>query len=91
MWFGRSGSIVTVAGLLITLKHSILSNKRTLDDAVMERNRYAKWAPDDDSPEYIAAVAEAKRVLRDEKVGLFLTVIGTAIWGYGDLLSVCAA
>jgi hypothetical protein len=89
-WLGRSGSVVTVVGLLITIKHTVLSKSRNPHDVVMEKNHYANWAPDGDSPEYASAVRTAAQILRDERLGLSLTVLGTALWGYGDLLHVCA-
>lgn len=89
-WLGRSGSVVTVAGLLLTIKHTVLAKSHDKHEVVMEKNHYANWAPDVGSPAYAAAVKTAALILRDEKLGLFVTVIGTALWGYGDLLHLCA-
>ena len=85
-WFGRAGSIATVCGLLLTVKHSILSASRDEAEVVHEKQHWAKWAPANDSAEYQAALVDAKRVIRDEYLGLLITVLGTAVWGYGELL-----
>lgn len=43
--------------------------------------------PEEDSKEYIKALKKARLIMRDEYLGILLTIIGTVIWGYGDLLS----
>lgn len=85
-WFGRAGSVTTVVGLLLMVKHAILAASRDRHDVVMEKNHFANFAPERDSPEYRLAEQNASRVLRDEKLGLIFTLIGTVVWGYGDLL-----
>src|SRR5258705_141512 len=76
-WVGRSGSVITVLGVLLTIKNSVLSASRNVHDVVLEKNHYANWAPQPDSPEYAVATAKARRILRDEYLGLCLTVVGT--------------
>lgn len=85
-WFSRSGSAITVIGLLLTIKNTILSTSRDLTKVVLERNNYSLIALDPDSPKWREKLKEAKRMLFDEYCGLFLTILGTAVWGYGDLL-----
>jgi len=85
-WIGRSGSILTVLGILLTIKHNIFSSSRDLDGIVKEKNHYSDWAPEESSDEYRKQVEYARVVLRDEYLGAGLTLVGTCIWGYGDLL-----
>ena len=85
-WFGRAGSVVTIVGLLLTIKHGILSGARDDKSIVMERFHYANFAPEESSAEFKQQLAAARHILRDEYLGLLITVIGTAIWGYGDVL-----
>ena len=82
----RAGSLIVVLGLLLTLKHSVLSKSRDIDSIVKERFHYAVYAPDPDSPEAAADKAAARLMLRDEYLGLSTTIIGSVVWGYGDLI-----
>jgi hypothetical protein len=86
LWISRAGSIVTVLGILLTVKHNIFSESRDIESIVKEKNHYAVWAPEEDSDEYRDQVSHARVVLRDEYLGAALTLVGTCIWGYGDLL-----
>lgn len=86
LWFARAGSITTVFGLLITIKHNVLASDRDLDTIVMEKRHYANWAPEPGSDDYLADLRYAKKVMRDEYIGLVMTLFGTVIWGYGDLI-----
>jgi len=86
-WVGRSGSVITILGLLLTIKHTIFSDTRDIHKVVMERQHYAVWAPDRDSDAYKEHMELARKSIRDEYVGFTLTIIGTIIWGYGDLVS----
>ena len=73
-WFHRSGSMVVLLGVLISARRII---------RLGEKRRIVDWGLDDDTP-------EGKKVLLDEKAeliyGPFVAVIGTIVWGYGDLL-----
>ena len=72
-WFQRSGSIVVLFGVLISARKIVrLGNKYTNED----------WGLPDDS-------VEGRLVLLDEHsqyiIGPIVAVIGTIVWGYGDL------
>jgi len=72
-WFQRSGSIVVLLGVTITARRIIRLGKDHLNE---------DWNFPDDSP-------EGKRVLLDERsayiIGPAVSVLGTIVWGYGDL------
>ena len=85
-WFSRSGSVITIFGLLLTMKHHILSSSRDIDSIVMEKCHYANYAPDEGTPSYNENRKNAKIIMRDEYLGVFITITGTIIWGYGDLV-----
>ena len=86
IWLSRSGSVITIFGLLLTLKHNILSENRDIDSIVKEKNHYANNSPKD-SDLYKEHVKYARKVIADEYIGLSLTIVGTFIWGYGDLFN----
>lgn len=77
-WFGRSGSLVTLGGLLRSgralMRQSIWEEVhvdlgKTTPEELEERERKNRWEDLDAAQEGMAFVA-----------------VGTVIWGYGDLL-----
>ncbi len=87
-WFGRAGSIATVLGLLLLVKHSVLCAGYDLEDAMAEKLHYRRDRPPPTlgSPRYLADLRHTRRILFDEFLGFGVTLVGTLIWGYGDLL-----
>jgi hypothetical protein len=85
-WFSRAGAVTTILGLLLTIKHNVLSSSRDIHVVVMEKCHYANWAPDRSSPSYQKDMEMARRVMKDEYIGLILTVVGTIVWAYGDFI-----
>lgn len=85
-WFARSGAVVTVLGLLLTIKHNVLSSSRDINAIVAEKRHYAYFAPDKDSPVHQKDLQMARHIMRDEYLGLAFTVVGTVVWGYGDIV-----
>lgn len=73
-WFQRSGSIVVLLGVLIAARRIIRLGKNYQNE---------DWNLPDKS-------SEGKRVLLDQRsefiIGPIIAVIGTVVWGYGDLL-----
>ena len=82
LWFGRSGAIVTMAGVILSLRP-------------MLRVGFNKWVElyhefdagkIIETPEEIEEKKQVKLDVIASYTGAFLTIIGTLIWGYGDLL-----
>ena len=81
-WFGRSGAIATLAGVVLTVRPLVrlglagfIEHTLTLDDGTVQP-----------TPEEIEA--QRQRVLdgRALKHGTWLVITGTLIWAYGELL-----
>lgn len=84
LWVSRFGSLATLAGLLLTIKHKLLSQPRDIRSIVSEMNHLSEETCDKESEQYKTLLKAAESSLRDEKIGLVVTVFGTVIWGYGD-------
>ncbi len=73
-WFQRSGSIVVLIGVFITARRIVRLGENYLNE---------DWNLPDES-------AEGKKALLDQRsesiYGPIVAVIGTIIWGYGDLV-----
>ncbi len=84
-WFARSGALLVVNGIILT-SHHIIEHIHNLNHYQRQRDTHFNrdWARDDkrlfiqDDP--------AARWL-SEKHGLYLLIVGTLIWGFGDLLN----
>jgi hypothetical protein len=85
-WFARSGSIIVVIGIFLT-SSQIIENSRRLK---IRRYRHRQNFHRDYAEDIKRASLERSRSL-DEDIwenglrGLYLLVIGTLIWGFGDL------
>ena len=87
-WFARSGSIMTVSGLLLLVKHSVLCAGTDLESAMMEKLHYSRRRPPPirGTADYEKDMRHTRRILMDEMLGFAMSLTGTVIWGYGDLL-----
>ncbi len=83
-WFARSGAISTALGLVLASRKVLIARADLLALlADMERA---------DGTERTARLASFKRLQRDldrqvmEKAGFALLILGTLVWGFGDLI-----
>jgi len=82
-WFSRCGSLVVVIGIILT-SQQIIQHIHNLD-----RNRGSvgvqrDWA-DADKRRLISEDSEQQWL--SEKYGLYMLIIGTLVWGFGDLIN----
>lgn len=81
-WFSRSGSLVVINGIILT-SHQIFEHMHALG-----RQRQGETPCSRDW-----AHAERRTLVHDdhevrwmsEKCGLYLLILGTLVWGFGDL------
>jgi hypothetical protein len=84
MWFARSGAVMTALGLVLASR-KILIARADLVALLADMERA-------DGAERTARLDSFKRLQRDldrqvmEKVGFGLLIVGTIVWGFGDLL-----
>jgi len=86
-WFARSGSMIVVIGIFLT-SSQIIENSRRLK---ARRSRHSKNFHRDYAEDIKRGTLDRSRIL-DEDIwenglrGFYLLVIGTLIWGFGDLV-----
>lgn len=82
LWFGRSGAIVTMAGVILSLRPML----RVGFNKWVELHHEFDAGTLIETPEEIEEKRQVKLDVIASYTGAFLTIIGTLIWGYGDLL-----
>ena len=76
-WFARSGSIVTMVGIILSVRPILrIEEQKTQDNGSILG----------DTPKEIVEDRQLKLDVLGLYIGNFMTVVGTLIWGYGDLL-----
>lgn len=84
MWFARSGAVLTALGLVLASR-KILIARADLVALLGDMERV-------DGAERTVRLESFKRLQRDldrqvmEKAGFGLLIVGTLVWGFGDLL-----
>lgn len=83
-WFARSGSLVVVYGILLT-SHQIIEQMQQLGrqqrrDSMVNRD----WGAD---ARHHFLHDDHETRWRSEKNGLYMLIIGTLVWGFGDLIN----
>ncbi|SFK29496.1 hypothetical protein [Falsiroseomonas stagni] len=84
MWFARSGAIITAFGLVLASR-KVLIARADLMALLQDMERV-------DGAERTVRLESFKRLQRDldrqimEKAGFALLILGTLVWGFGDLI-----
>ena len=83
-WFSRSGSLVVINGIILT-SHQIIDhiNRLKLEHVPASRQFGRDWA-NNEKQQLIHD--ESHGIWQYEKYGLYMLIIGTLVWGFGDLL-----
>ena len=81
-WFSRSGSILTVTGVILTVRPIIRLGLRGL----LETQSVIDGGHSTPTPEEIEAENQQKLDAKSSLIGGLFLLVGAVIWGYGDLL-----
>jgi len=82
--FSSSGAVVTVAGLFLNIKHTLLFHlKIPLSNKYDILNGAFGFGSSEFTPEQEKQI---RSVLSDEKFGVSFMIFGTLIWAYGNYL-----
>lgn len=82
LWFSRFGAVITVAGLLLTM--SPVFHK----GIYISQSDARKWAKIDEHGKTLITSEDDRRIGRSVFTGILISIIGTVIWGFGDLVPV---
>jgi len=82
LWFSRFGAVITVAGLLLTM--SPVFHK----GIYISQSDAGKWAEQDEHGKTMITSEDDRRIGRSVFTGILISISGTVIWGFGDLVPV---
>lgn len=85
-WFSRCGSLVVVIGILLTSSQVIdhmerLKQRYTAGESEFQRD----WAIENKQQSLLDARLNEEVTWMNEKSGFYMLIMGTLIWGFGDL------
>jgi len=83
-WFARSGSLVVINGIILT-SHQIIQHMQNLSH--YQRQKQSQFQKDwahEEKHHFIRDDHENR--WKSEKYGLYMLILGTLVWGFGDLL-----
>ena len=88
-WFSRSGCVVVVIGIILT-SHQVMENHRRLRSrrAHFARQFTHDFAEDLQKNRLANASLLEEDIWEDGVRGFYLLIVGTLIWGFGDLIGV---
>jgi len=87
-WFSRSGSLIVVIGVLLTSTQVIENSRKALARRHHHENNFSRDFADDIKKHTLEHLSRHEDIWEHSLNGLYLLIIGTVIWGYGDLLGV---
>lgn len=86
-WLARAGCAVVVVGVLLT-SSQIREHSRRLRRlrGQLTGQSQRDWAGEERSRTLVRAVGEQEMAWEIEGHGLYILIVGTLVWGFGDLL-----
>ncbi len=81
LWFSRFGSLITVAGLLL------ISSPSFVKGIYLSNASYFGFAQRDDDGNTMVTNEEGREIGSKIFSGIIITIIGTVVWRFGDLIS----
>ena len=86
-WFSRCGSLVVVIGIWLTSSQIIyhmerLKQRHTAGESEFQRD----WAIENKQQSLLNSRVHEEITWINEKSGFYMLIIGTLVWGFGDLL-----
>ncbi len=88
-WFSRAGCAVVIVGILLT-SSQIRDHSRRLRRlrGQLASQSQRDWAGEERTRTLVRAAGEQEVTWEIEGHGLYILILGTLVWGFGDLLGV---
>lgn len=83
-WFGRSGAIVTMTGVILSVRPVL---RKSYHEWLKNQNEFDCGTIEGTSAQEIEGDRQTRLDLIASYSGIILTILGTLIWGYGDLIN----
>jgi len=82
-WFGRSGSLIVINGIVLTSRQ-IIEHIQQLKQLQAKCGSHSQrdWAQNEKQQ---LLRSHHETLWKNEKYGLYMLIVGTLIWGFGDL------
>lgn len=89
LWFSRSGSLIVVIGILLTSTQIIENSRKLQARRRSNENNFSRDFAGDIKKQTLEHLRyNHEDMWKHSLNGLYLLIIGTIIWGYGDLLGI---
>lgn len=85
IWFNRFGSLITIAGVLLTMSPIFIRG------VYLSQSECGGWAWTDKDGKLLTTTSEDRKIGNNIITGIFISIIGTLIWGFGDLIGLVVA
>jgi len=86
--FASSGAIVTIAGIYLSFWPTINLTPQNETELMAHKLAFMRFWPKKGTDEYDQLLQEARQILRNERIGFGMSIIGTFIWAYGGYITI---
>src|SRR5690625_2148561 len=79
-WVSRASSLITISGLLLTMSPTFVKG------VYIAQSQAGRYSSIDAEGKTITTTKEEREIGRNVAYGIILTILGTILWGFGDLI-----
>ena len=84
-WLSRAGSLIVINGIILTSHQIIHHIQRLQQNQIHWQSQFNRdWAAGD---KHHFIYDSSTGIWMDEKYGFYMLIVGTFVWGFGDLLN----
>lgn len=80
LWFSRFGSLVTISGIIM------MSSPLFVRGIYRSHSLAGTFAEKDENGDTRTTTVEDRNIATNVLIGIITSIVGTAIWGFGDLV-----
>lgn len=79
-WVSRASSLITISGLLLTMSQTFIQG------IYISQSTAGRFGSKDSKGKTVITTEEERQIGRNVVYGIFVTILGTVLWGFGDLI-----